>query len=74
MESDPTTAPLALAASSSRLMSSNPPRRLAMSPAGSDSPSSVVMIPTMSSTLPLSVAFGSMRVMSSCSGARPNAA
>ena len=39
-----------------------------MSPAGSGSPSKVVTMPTMSTTRPLSVACGSMRITSSCSG------
>ena len=66
------SAPAPRALSSTALMSSNPLRRLAISPAGSESPSRLVMMPTMSSTFPLSVAFGSIRVTSSCSAVRPN--
>ena len=42
--------------------SAKPPRRLAMSPEGSGSPSNVVTMPTMSSSVPsFPVGFGSMR-------------
>ena len=64
---------LAPAAVSSASISLNPPRRLAMSPAGKGSPSNVVTIPIMSRTLPASVGCGEIRVTSSCRSSSPNA-